>query len=311
MPSLAERFFAEREVVVPDVASLTKALDPNRYLSTIVARMFGKERLPGKPSARLQWFYRGQSDASWGLSSSLYRAVRSSGPVTEHGLSSAEDRITEVMRAQGLGHHMNDAELLMVLQHHGIPTRLVDVSSGWLPALWFATEHSDTTDGRLFMIGLRNDANGGHPTLTLGEDKQLPWAGAAIGRAYSSRSWSESVMAVDDPSLDPRMRAHKGRFLVGGLSKRYAGENWPLAGEPLPAAEWPDITTLRIFFPQPGARKRASVRWPAVGWTLRIPGELKPAFRKELVKREYTRNHMYPDFDGSRRLGLFVATHQI
>jgi hypothetical protein len=233
--------------------------------------------------------------------------MRAGGPVTESRMAMTEAFILEVMREQGLGHNMNDGELLMVLQHHGIPTRLIDVSRGWLPALWFATAPPDNADGRLLLIGLGVDANGGHRTIELGSEETLPWEGAAIGRKYSSMAWSQSVMSVDDPSLDPRMRAQRGCFLVGGLTKRYSGENWPLGGSMLRAQAWPDITSLRVFFPQAGAKKRAGSRWPAVGWTLRIPAALKPQLRELLADRDYTADHMYPDYDGSRRLGVYLA----
>jgi hypothetical protein len=75
----------------------------------------------------------------------------------------------------------------------------------------------------------------------------------------------------------------------------------------LPARDWPDLSTLRIFFPQAGAKKPAGSRWPAVSWTLRIPEGLKPELRDLLAERDYTNEHMYPDFDGSRRLGSYVA----
>ena len=307
MVTLASRFFAEREALLDKADTIDHALGPRQTIQNVFLRLRGISRLPGRPEGPLQWFYRGQSDAGWGISSALYRVVREAGPVSEVMLARAEQRVLEEMRKQGLGHNMNDGQLLMVPQHHGIPTRLIDVSKGWLPALWFATEHSDTTDGRLFLIGIRSDANGGHPSINLGDEAALPWEGAAIGRAYSSRSWSESVMSVADPSLDPRMQAQRGCFLVGGLTRRYEGENWPVGGRMLPAAQWPDISALRIFLPQAGAKKRAGARWPAVAWTIRISGSLKPELREVLRKRHYTADHMYPDFDGSRRLGSFIA----
>jgi len=75
----------------------------------------------------------------------------------------------------------------------------------------------------------------------------------------------------------------------------------------LPARDWADVSTLRVFFPQSGAKKAAGARWPAVGWTLKIPEALKPALRDLLATRKYTNAHMYPDFDGSRRLGAYIA----
>lgn len=295
--------------MLDNVNSLKRLLKGKRPFSDLLIRLLNRDHIPGRPDTRIRWIYRGQGNADWGISSSLYRVVKSSDRVTEEGLGRAETAVLEEMRSQGLGHKMNDGQLLMVLQHHGIPTRLVDVSGGWLPALWFAVGHSDAEDGRLFAICQRLDANGGHPSIELGAQKNLPWEGAAIGRSYSSSAWTQSVMSVSDISLDPRMKAQRGQFLVGGLTKRYAGENWPVSGKMLPAADWPDITTLRLFFQQIGARKPAGSRWPAVAWTLRIPSNLKPEIRDFLAIRNYTAEHMYPDYDGARRLGEYVALH--
>ena len=94
--------------------------------------------------------------------------------------------VIRVIREQGLGHLMNDGELLMVLQHHQIPTRLIDVCRDPLPALFFATEGDDSQDGRMFMIGQRVDpVTGQHPKLILGGYSDLPWSGAAQ-RKHSS-----------------------------------------------------------------------------------------------------------------------------
>lgn len=74
-----------------------------------------------------------------------------------------------------------------------------------------------------------------------------------------------------------------------------------------PVAVWPEITNLRIYFPLLGAKKATSQKWPAVGWTIRVPAEWKSDLREMLAEKDYTRDHMYPDFDGCRRLGAHVA----
>jgi hypothetical protein len=203
---------------------------------------------------------------------------------------------------------MSDGELLTVLQHHAIPTRLIDVSRSALPALYFATETADRIDGRLFIVGLRIDpASGGYPTIQLAGGRGLPWRGAAVGLKYSSYEWTQTVASAEDVSLDPRMRAQHGLFLVGGMIKRYRGENLTVGGRLLPAETWPELSTLRVFFPMKRATKPTSARWPAIGWTVRIPAEWKDEVRSLLAARRYTRDHMYPDYDGCRRLGAFVA----
>jgi hypothetical protein len=99
--------------------------------------------------------------------------------------------------------------------------------------------------------------------------------------------------------------------LVGGLIRRFAGENLTINGRDLPSSHWQEVSTLRIYFPLPGAKKPASVRWPAIGWTIRIPAEWKSEIRDRLAQSGVTRDHMYPDFDGCRRLGIHVARNAI
>ena len=106
----------------------------------------------------------------------LYRAVQGVGRVTEAKLAKAESAVIREMRHQGLGHRMSDGELLMVLQHHEIPTRLIDFCRSPLPALYFATEEMDGTDGRLFIVGQRIDSNDKYPTMSLGRRN-----GTAVG----------------------------------------------------------------------------------------------------------------------------------
>ena len=84
------------------------------------------------------------------------------------------------------------------------------------------------------------------------------------------------------------MRAQSGCFLVGGLIRRYGGENLTVGDEFLPAGRWQQITTLRVYFPLPGAKKQTSTRWPAVGWSIRIPAAWKPGLRRALASEAST-----------------------
>jgi hypothetical protein len=68
--------------------------------------------------------------------------------ITEKILIEAEIALISSMRAEGLGRLMTDGELMMVLQHHGIPTRLIDVSVQPLEALFFAVDSSGEVAGR-------------------------------------------------------------------------------------------------------------------------------------------------------------------
>ncbi len=96
--------------------------------------------------------WRGQPDASWGFSSSLFRALESNAlETTEEALRDRELGILHEARRWGLGRDLGasatDMHLLAVLQHHGVPTRLIDVTSNPMTALWFATERRREPDG--------------------------------------------------------------------------------------------------------------------------------------------------------------------
>ncbi|MHB8246505.1 MAG: FRG domain-containing protein [Acidimicrobiales bacterium] len=257
----------------------------------------------------MTFYFRGQEDESWGISSSLYRAVarscQSGEPVEEWMLRDAEKRVINTMRDQGLGYRMSEGELLMVLQHHLIPTRLVDVSTSARPALYFAAESQDSIDGRLFIIGLHQRSRNTQ-TISLQSDP-LPWATSAR-RTKAESEWTSKVALVDEQPLDPRMRAQQGRFLAGGIRRRYGGMAISLAGKDLPASMYPEICVLNLFPPRRGARKPVASRSGGAVWSLRIPAEWKAPIREALKNRAHmTKDHMYPPYDESRRLGVVAA----
>ncbi|MHA6757289.1 FRG domain-containing protein [Streptacidiphilus sp. PAMC 29251] len=162
--------------------------------------------------------YRGQPNAEYGLSSSLFRLCRTHVErVTEELMERTEARIIGAMRQEGLGRLMMDGELLAVLQHHGIPTRLIDVSVRPKEALFFAVDRDDDFDGRLFAIQL-HPKNGKLDKINLDGSSDLPWKGSALGTRYSKSAWTNRVAIAEPMDLDPRMRAQRGRFLVGGLA---------------------------------------------------------------------------------------------
>lgn len=251
--------------------------------------------------------YRGQATASHGLSSSLYRVCRSvRGPqVAEADLADVETAMLVAMRAEGLGQLMSDGELLTVLQHHAIPTRLIDVSAAATEALFFAVDHNDAADGRLFIIDVHTPA-----PLELKDLPSLPWAGATWGRYRTRGDWSGTVALVDAAALDPRMRAQRGKFLVGGLNRRLSGRHMWVGGQRVPASDYPEITSLGInFVHQRRKPENRNNNWPATGWTLRIPADWKPDLRIRLASlpQSIRADTMYPPLTEVRRLALSVA----
>lgn len=266
--------------------------------------------------------YRGQADAAYALSSSLYRLCRAAlgeARVTEAHLQDAEQAIIRATRAEGIGRRMTDGELLMVLQHHGIPTRLIDVSALPLEALFFAVDRNDASPGRLFVVDLHDDkplklaAPGPHGPISA-EERTLPWAGSARG-GQSASAWTDRVALVDEAPLDPRMWAQAGKFLVGGLNRRYGGRAMHVRGvrpEQVAADDFPEVTTLSInFIQQRRAWRNGS--WPATGWTLRVEPDWKPELRMRLSKIDdpISADTMYPPLVEVRRLAIVEAQRAV
>jgi hypothetical protein len=214
--TLAGDFFEQREI--NDDMGIDSAEMLWRWVRRGASRPMSGQQKAIPSCARV--VYRGQATATYGLSSSLYRLCRSEkgGPVAEADLRAAETAIIKAMRGEGIGRLMTDGELLMVLQHHLIPTRLIDVSIQRTEALFFAVDRNDAADGRLFIIDVRTP-----DPLPLTPGPQLPWADVVWGSIRSTSEWSNAVAFTDADPLDPRMRAQRGKFLVGGLNRRHTG----------------------------------------------------------------------------------------
>lgn len=317
--SWAERYFNEREFDVGSPEALCEALESGTeglrelMLDSLVPRSSRfPNSLPGQGDDIFDLFFRGQINSSWGISSSLQRF---SGARHEAELAEAERRVIDEMRDHGLGLNATDGQLLMMLQHHSIPTRLIDVSTSPQPALFFAAEKEDQRDGRLFVIGLPHYEGRDAPYFDAVQlsSEDLPWDGAAKGKQRSSSDWTKRIALVEEVPIDPRMMAQEGRFLVGGLIKRYAGEN-PMTvdkGEEVPIECWPEVTSLNLFFPKKTAKP--AVRPPALGWSIRIKATWKPKLREWLQNREdsISEESIYPKFIECERIGKGAAEGRV
>ncbi len=250
-------------------------------------------------------FFRGQADSAHGLTSSLYRECikHNDASLTEYQIAAAEMALIAQMRTEGIGRKMSDGQLLMVLQHHGIPTRLIDVSVDPFVALFFAVEKHESTDGRLFVVHPHSPEVKLQPAgSTPSESHPLPWASMAKGRTRSYGDWAAQVAPVLHKSMDPRMHAQEGRFLVGGLSRIFGGQK--TYGN-VPNRHRVDVSNLNLNFIHNRA-PHANLCWGGTAWTVVIKAEWKMDLLERLRKEKgIAVDTMYPPLAEVARLARF------
>lgn len=254
--------------------------------------------------------WRGQNDASWDLSASLFRQVAAGGDeVTETTLRARELQILEEARRWGLGRDLGpsatDMHLLAVLQHHGVPTRLIDVTSNPMTALWFATEdHRPDTDGDvrrspgvLFAIDVTSTK--WYETFQHGDGQTYEHLQHPLATTYKQAletSAKDNRFFRAFPALpDERMKAQEGFFLGSAFPKRHRA---------------PGVLGLNPIGPKPGNEKLQKLLGKEAGpgrpanlpfCAIIISAAVKDKLRDPL-KRTYNRRRrvLFPDVDGFR-----------
>jgi FRG domain protein len=220
------------------------------------------------------WFFRGQKDARFAFTSTLYRRLSDEthyepstitpdeAPYVAHLLRSiyrtkeleklminAEINLLNKAREIGIGRGLTALETLTLLQHHGSPTRLIDVTSDWKVALYFACESDEDRDGRIFLIKTESDDWKTFPKEKneTKQTKHLIWEhflniDQNDSLLIESVLWSAKTWPILLPFSDPRMISQRGFFLVGGIPiEEFANK--------LPTRKCPDCNNNRCRCP--------------------------------------------------------------
>lgn len=265
-------------------------------------------------------FFRGQSSANWGLCSLLQRSFKDSFgkgyrySKVESEFREVEASILETANRNGIVRGLTPLETLSILQHHEVPTRLIDVTTDWKVALYFACEKRDSEPGRVFAISIDQKRWVDFPKANL-EPPSLPWWDTA---AMEPERWRNSVWPILLPFTDPRMIAQRGYFLVGSVQSDQGGHHYYRYDLSQPKvinnANMRAISSLAIQFPkfQEGSSVKSrftqllkisgSSKWHATALSIRIPAEFKPALREILETDGISADSIYPPIDQSARL---------
>ena len=107
--------------------------------------------------------YRGQSDESWGLTSTYYRRFNLKKSINKQRQPSQKQfqdyHETLINDAKSYHYHkeeLSNLELLLELQHYGAATGLVDFSRDFLIALWFAAHDNKGKNGKVFVLNIND-----------------------------------------------------------------------------------------------------------------------------------------------------------
>jgi FRG domain len=236
-----------------------------------------------------RYVWRGQSKLEWGLNPGLVRRLRqhgrANGPVAEPLLYGHERQLLESARAAGYGRsdgrRIPDIELLAVLQHHGAATRLLDVSSDPMVALWFAVEDQGFSgeDGALFAINVSR---------------------ARIISGTAEGAWEEILDSIgsgeigfyEPPGADERIKVQRGRFIFSKL----IGDEHPDLSLPITIRDDWSRDSRKKFYNDPRGPGRPET--PSI-LVLKIPKRIKQRLLRLLENSYgYTSETMYPDLSG-------------
>lgn len=91
-------------------------------------------------------WYRGQSNAEWSLEPKLMRDGHA--PSESHLLNRFKQSAAYLLPQRP----QHEFDWLFIMQHHGVPTRLLDWSESPLVALYFAVEEGNENDGSLWVL---------------------------------------------------------------------------------------------------------------------------------------------------------------
>jgi FRG domain protein len=114
---------------------------------------FLEKILQVKKETGTETFYRGHAAEGWDLSPSIFRASEERGIRNEHLLY--RDMVARL--PQTFSGCQSALDYLVQMQHYELPTRLLDVTTNPLVALYFACQVSNEEHGRVYLFSVQED----------------------------------------------------------------------------------------------------------------------------------------------------------
>lgn len=189
------------------------------YKAKSVADLMTAVTRLGTHKSTRRYMWRGQANMSWSLEPSLVRTLRAAGaPHDEAAVATAEKKLVTEARnwpaPEFAGLH-SDQQLLSLLQHHGVPTGLMDVTTDPMTALWFACERdSDPSTASTSGVILAFDVTDWKSLPTESPNAYAQWSHLPdpLGEEYRQMLATQSAFIVEPSRPSGRMAAQRGRL---------------------------------------------------------------------------------------------------
>lgn len=251
-----------------------------------------------------KFVWRGLPNTDFEVKSSLARKLSENEiEPTEANLRFNEVRAIKAAREWGLGHsqygYASDLHLLALMQHHGIPTRLVDVTHNPLTALWFACADPGLMDKPGVLVSMAVSDISVIETVPVMPKQTYGSIADPLAFDYSQaleKSASNRLPFLVQPIIrDPRMTAQEGLFITASVPEK--SDATPLWGFPY-EANW-TLLSLIAQMRDMGVSIQGD-HWPSFG-TLGLI--IEPHIKRmilPILENSFNRSHrsMYPDLSG-------------
>jgi hypothetical protein len=217
--------------------------------------------------------FRGQANHKWRLSPSIERFISNDAPhIVDsriYNWQSLEHILFEQFNQYSVpfmksnDRNISDIDWLVHLQHHGMPTRLLDITSNPLCALFFAVENSrdDGVDGAVFFFCVHST-----PMYELDSVVQEEENIANYFHCFYPRHINE------------RISAQSGGFLLFPRPEKFD-----------PFYELVTEDNEYVFTPDPNFDIKSKIR---------IPKEYKQKIRRDLARLGVSTRTIFPGLDG-------------
>jgi FRG domain-containing protein len=201
-----------------------------------------REWTPHDAEWYLQPWFRGHADATWPLSPGLYRMTGASGIGADYY---SEAQLLESFKLRAPRYlerpPQSDWEWLFIMQHYGLPTRLLDWTESALVALYFAVRDNDETrDAAVWVTNpwwINRQVFGKWDLFAADDPKAEPWR---VGLAKRKRARKPAAVVPVYTSI--RINAQRGVFTIHGSD--------PEGLTRLAAAQGPDTCLRQLVLPK-------------------------------------------------------------